>query len=469
MKELTYDVAIIGAGTAGLSAYKAVKRAGKNAVLIEADKYGTLCARVGCMPSKLLIHAANIAETIEHADIFGIRVPDGVVIDAPAVFGRVRKERDRFVNATVKQTEEIPSEFRLCGRAHFTDPDTLQVDCADGSVLVKAHAFVLGTGSTSRIPDEVQNVSDRLLISDDVFEFNEVPKTLAILGPGIIGLELGQALQRLGARVTFFSPFGDIGTATDPAIQKNIHEVFRKTLDFQLNCQKITTNPAPNNQVEIQWISENGDSHTQIFEKLLVTTGRIPNVSNLGLENTGIKLNKHGVPEFDHHTMRCGDSKIFIAGDMTGHLPVLHVAADEGNIAGTNAANFPDVQEFPRSTSLSIVFTEPQMATIGPRFKDLDPDDIEIGEVSYENQGRATMLAQNQGIVRLYGCRKTGRLLAAEMFAPGVEHTAHLMAWAVDGQNTVDELLERPFYHPVLEEGLRTALRRLSNQLNKNK
>lgn len=467
MKTHSYDVAIIGAGTAGLTAYKAVQRAGKNAVLIEADRYGTLCAREGCMPSKLLIHAASIAETIEKADIFGIRVPDGIVIDAPAVFGRVRKERDRFVNETVKQTEEIPKEFRLLGHARFTDPDTLQVQCADGDVLVKAGAFILATGSSSRIPDEVQNVSDRFLISDDVFEFNEVPKTLAILGPGIIGLELGQALQRLGSKVTFFSPFDDVGAISDPAVQKSVHEVFSKTMDFHLNCQKITTNPAPDDRVEIQWTSENGDSHTEVFEKLLVTTGRTPNVNNLGLENTGLKLSKHGVPEFDRLTMRCGDSNIFIAGDVTGHLPVLHVAADEGNIAGTNAARFPDVQEHERSTPLAIVFTEPQMAVIGPRFIDFDPNDIEIGEVSYENQGRATMLAQNQGIVRLYGCRKTGRLLGAEMFAPGVEHTAHLMAWAVQGKNTVDELLERPFYHPVLEEGLRTALRRLSNALKK--
>ncbi len=469
MKERSYDIVIIGAGTAGLSAYKAVKRAGKNAVLIEADKYGTMCARVGCMPSKLLIHAASVAETIADAEVFGIRVPDGIVIDAPAVFGRVRKERDRFVDAAVKQTEAIPEEFRLCGHARFTDADTLTVESADGDILVKANAFILATGSTSRIPDEVQNVSDRFLISDDVFEFNEIPKNLAILGPGIIGLELGQALQRLGSKVTFFSPFGEIGTVSDPAVQKSVHQVFSKTMDFHLNCQKITTNPAENNQVEIQWISENGDSHTEVFEKLLVTTGRTPNVKDLGLENTGLKLRKNGVPEFDSLTMRCGDSKIFITGDMTGELPVLHVAADEGTIAGDNAARFPDVQEHTRSTPLAIVFTEPQMATIGPRFKDLDQDDIEIGEVSYENQGRASILNQNQGIVRLYGCRKTGLLLGAEMFAPGVEHTAHLMAWAVQGKNTVDELLERPFYHPALEEGIRTALRQLSNNLKKKK
>ncbi len=469
MKKHFYDVAIIGAGTAGLTAYSAVKRAGKNAVLIEADQYGTLCARVGCMPSKLLIHAASVAETIGKADVFGIRVPDGVEIDAPAVFGRVRKERDRFVNATIRQTEEIPQEFRMFGHASFVDSDTLKVETADGDVIIKANAFVVATGSSSRIPEEVKNVADRFVLSDDVFEFNEIPKTLAILGPGIIGLELGQALQRLGSKVTFFSPFGEIGAVSDPVIQKNVREVFSKTMDFHLNCQKIETNPAPSNQVEMSWITENGESHTEVFEKLLVTTGRTPNVNNIGFEKAGLKLGRHGVPEFNNLTMRCGDSKIFIAGDVTNDLPLLHVAADDGTIAGTNAANFPDVQEHERSTPLALAFTEPQMAIVGPRFVDYDENDIEIGEVSYDNQGRATMLAQNQGVVRLYGCRKTGRFLGAEMFAPGVEHTSHLMAWAVQGQNTVDELLERPFYHPVLEEGIRTALRRLSNALKKKK
>lgn len=466
MRNYSFDVAIIGAGTAGLTAYNAATRAGKRAVLIEADKYGTLCAREGCMPSKLLIQAAFIAHSAMHADTFGISIPhDAIHIDPAAVFGRVRKERDRFVNGTVDQTERIPEEFRLKGYARFINPTTLSLEGADGPATVTARSFVLATGSSPRIPPEVQSVSDRLLVSDDIFELTHIPDSIAILGPGIIGLELGQALQRLGSEITFFSPFARIGMHADPEIQHSTRAYFGQSMTFHLNCLDFTPAPAGNNHVEIRWRDADGNAHQQTFEKLLVTTGRTPNVQNLGLETTGLKLDKNGVPVYDRTTMQCGDSPIFIAGDATSRYPLLHEAADEGTIAGTNAAIFPNVQPQSRNTSLAIAFTDPQLAIVGTRFADLEPGTFAIGEVSYENQGRATMLAQNHGLVRIYGCTRTRRLLGAEMFGPGVEHTSHLLAWAHQAQHTVDELLQRPYYHPVLEEGIRTALRRLSKNL----
>jgi dihydrolipoamide dehydrogenase len=186
-------------------------------------------------------------------------------------------------------------------------------------------------------------------------------------------------------------------------------------------------------------------------------------VDNLGLENAGVELDARGVPVFDPRTLRAGASAIFIAGDANNDLPVLHEAADEGRIAGENAARFPNVAPGHRRAPLGIVFTDPQIAIVGRGFASLGS--FETGEVSFEDQGRARVMLQNKGHLRVYADRATGRFLGAEMIGPDAEHIAHLLAWALQAGMTVAQMLEMPFYHPVVEEGLRTALRDLDAKL----
>jgi dihydrolipoamide dehydrogenase len=165
------------------------------------------------------------------------------------------------------------------------------------------------------------------------------------------------------------------------------------------------------------------------------------------------------VPEFDRETMQCGNTRIFIAGDANNDLPLLHEAADEGRIAGENAARFPAVQRGLRREPIAVVFSDPQMATVGRRFVDLAPGSFVTGKVSFEDQGRARVMLRNKGLLHVYAEKGSGRLLGCEMMGPDVEHLAHLLAWAMQCGMTVQRALEMPFYHPVVEEGLRTALR----------
>jgi dihydrolipoamide dehydrogenase len=163
--------------------------------------------------------------------------------------------------------------------------------------------------------------------------------------------------------------------------------------------------------------------------------------------------------------MQCGEAAVFLAGDVTGERALLHEAADEGRIAGYNAARFPDVIAHHRRVPLSVVFSDPNIAIVGARYADLDPDHVAVGEVSYTDQGRARVMGRNAGLVRIYALRESGLLVGAEMFGPRVEHTAHLLAWVIQQGLTVDRTLELPFYHPVIEEGIRTALRDLAARL----
>jgi len=455
------DVAVIGAGTAGLNARREVEKRGRSVLLIESGPYGTTCARVGCMPSKLLIAAADAAQGVASAGRFGLDVAAGWHVDGRAVMERVRRERDRFAGFVVEKTRALPGEQRLCGAARFVGSTALEVG---GHTRVEARAVVIAAGSSPWVPPPFDELDRHVLVNDDLFELGDLPESIAVIGTGIIGLELGQALSRLGVRVGFFNPEDDLGPFGDPEVLGKAREVLCEELDIRLGAEVVQAR-ADDEGVEIAWRDRRGGEGRERFAKVLAAAGRPPNLDALALENTGLVLDERGRPPWNARTTQCADAPIFIAGDASGHLPLLHEAADEGRIAGANAAGYPDVDEHVRRTPLAIVFTDPQMAVVGTGYADLDAEKIAIGEVSYDDQGRARVMGENRGLVRIYASRESCALIGAEMFGPRVEHMAHLLAWAVQQRLSVLQALQMPFYHPCVEEGLRTALRDLVEKL----
>ena len=455
------DVAIIGAGSAGLNARREVEKAGGQPLLIESGAYGTTCARVGCMPSKLLIAAAEVAHEIDGAHRFGIDVGDGVTVDGQRVMDRVRSERDRFAGFVVEDTEALPAEQRLLGPARFIGPSTLEVG---DHTRVEAKAVVIASGSTPVVPPPFDAIREQVMINDDVFDLTDLPESLAVIGTGIIGLELGQAMHRLGVRTAFFTPFDGLGPLTDPEIKAVVHDVLTQELDLRLKSEMLSATPEDGG-IRLKWRDADGQTHEELFERVLAAAGRRPNLGALNLESTGLELDERGRPDWDPRTTQCGDAPIFMAGDVSGHIPLLHEASDEGRIAGANSMLYPDVAAHVRRTELAVAFTDPQMGMVGLRHDQLDLDKVEIGEVSFANQGRSRVMGQNRGLLRVYGDRECCCIIGAEMFGPRVEHMAHLLAWMTQERITVQRALQMPYYHPVIEEGLRTALRDLAAKL----
>lgn len=459
MTVLHTDIAVIGAGTAGLAAYRAARAAGQRAVLIEGGPYGTTCARVGCMPSKLLIAAAEAAHEARHAAPFGVRV-GSVSVDGRAVMARVRAERDRFVGFVVNSVESIPAEDRLLGYARFIDNTTLQV----GDVQVQARRVVIATGSRPALSEAFRALGDRLVVNDDVFAWEDLPRRVAVFGPGVIGLELGQALARLGVEVRVFGARGGVGPLSDPAIRDYARQAFQQEFYLDPNA-KVQEMQREGDQVRIRYLGLDQQEHDEHFDYVLAATGRTPNVDQLGLENTTLARDARGVPLFDPLTLQCGDSPVFIAGDANHVLPLLHEAADEGKAAGENAARYPQLQPMARRAPIAVVFSDPQIAMVGLRHADLPAGQYVVGKVSFEDQGRSRVMLRNRGLMHVYAEQGSGRLLGAEWVGPRAEHIAHLLAWACQQQLTIGQMLDMPFYHPVVEEGLRTALRDAASQL----
>ncbi len=452
--ERSVDVAIIGAGTAGLAAYRAAKAVTSSVVLVEGGTYGTTCAKVGCMPSKLLIAAAEAAHDASAAGGFGIRA--SVEVDGRAVMDRVRRERDRFVDLVVQGVEKIPSEDKLTGWAHFVEPGKLLV----GGDPVAARAIVIATGSSPFVPPLLSNVTDRLVVNDDVFAWEGLPASVAVFGAGIIGLELGQALHRLGVRIRIFGKGGRLGMLTDPVVHASALRIFSAEIPMDLDA-RVRAVRQVDDAVVVEWQDAAGQLRVESFAYALAAAGRRPNLRGLDLERAGVTLDDRGLGAIDRTTLQAGGTNVFFAGDVNPEVPLLHEAADEGRIAGENAAHFPSVKSGARRSPLVIVFTDPQLAAAGERFSSVEKRGTTavVGEVNFEEQGRSRVLRKNRGILRVYADRVSGSFLGAEMAGPRAEHIGHLLAWAHQQGLTLAQMLAMPFYHPVVEEGLRTALR----------
>ena len=460
------DVAIVGTGTAGMGAYRTATAITDSVVLIEGSHYGTTCARVGCMPSKLLIAAAEAAHSASHTEPFGVHLEGQIRIDGVQVMDRVRKERDRFVGFVLESVEGFKSEHKIQGFARFEDPHTLIID---DHTKIQARSIVLAVGSTPDIPSIFSDLGDRVIINDDVFYWQDLPKSVGVFGPGVIGLELGQALHRLQVRTTIFGRGGRVGPITDPEIKEYSKKILNQELDLQY-AAILQSMRRTDKGVDVEFLDNEGNLRKEHYEYLLVTTGRRPNFDKLQINKAGLTLDKKGVPVFDSSTMQCGESHIFIAGDANDQLPLLHEASDEGRIAGANAARFPVIQEGHRRSPLNVVFCDPQIAIAGWSHAEILEQNFDYvtGKVSFENQGRSRVMLVNKGVMHVYAERKTGRFLGAEIFGPRAENLGHLLSWSHQQRLTIPQMLDMAFYHPVIEEGLRTALRDANSQLNKN-
>ena len=449
------DVAIIGAGTAGLSARREVVKHTSNYVVIEGGETGTICARVGCMPSKIFIEAANNFHKSFLLNQMGFKGSHDLRPHYPEIMKYVRKLRDRFVRSVVNSMEDWEECHLIREKATFLSQNELKV----GHDTIEADKIIIATGASPYIPDEWMHARDLLITTDEFFELEDLPKKMAVIGSGVIGLELGQALARLGIDVVMIGKGEALGGLTDPEIVSYARTKF--TDEFPFVNTGVSRLDMQNGKLIIITPEK-----TFEVDKALVAVGRRPNLHDLGLDKIGVDLNQEGAPKVSCRSHNIKGTSIYLAGDVSGVRPVLHEAADEGRIAGYNSVRDQD-ETFKRRLQLGITFTAPNIAIVGLSHKDLHTmkKDFVSGSVSFEGQGRAIIMHEEKGMLKVYGDRKTGKLLGAEIFCPDGEHIAHLLAWAMESDLTVYEALKKPFYHPVIEEGLRTALRDLSTKV----
>ncbi len=454
MKKRDVDVLVLGAGSAGLSAVKILRETTDNFLLVDRGPLGTTCSRVGCMPSKALIELANQYHSHVKLQQAGLWRGDGSLL-LPNILKEMRRLRNCFVGQILETIEGLGERF-LEGEAKFLDAHRVAVG---DSWEITAKKIVLATGSHPNIPKEWRSLGAKLVTTDDFFELEDWPNRIGVIGLGPLGIELGQAMARLGRKVFAYGLDPTIAGLKDPELTGIAADILRRDMSVHVGEEvKLKSHPKRDSV-----LIEHARHETEV-DLVLCAVGRTPNLEGLDIEKAGLRLDEKKKPRFDRSTMAAeGAPHIFLAGDFTAAHPILHEATDDGQIAGYNAAQ-KQAERFQRRTPLTICFTTPNIASVGEIPK---PEDKALcGTVYFKHQGRSVLKHENQGCLHLYAEPKDGRLLGAEMMATDGEHLAHVLSWAIASGLTAKEALSRPFYHPTVEESLRTALKKIEAARN---
>ena len=265
-------VAIIGAGSAGLSAFAEIRKATNDFIVVDDGPLGTMCARVGCMPSKALIQVANEYHRCRHLEGRGMHGGQKIRLDIPEALAYVRRLRDRFVGDVVLSTKRLGSHL-VRGRAVFAGPNLLRV----GKKEFFAKRVILATGSQPVVPEDSLALGSRVITSDTLFDLEDLPPRIGVIGLGPIGLEIGQALSRLGCDVIAFDRSRRVGTLTDPAVNSYACRNFTK--EFAIHFDSQVSLKARSTQIEVM-----AAGRAYARDLIFASLGRRPNLHAMGLE-----------------------------------------------------------------------------------------------------------------------------------------------------------------------------------------
>ncbi|MBW1988019.1 MAG: FAD-dependent oxidoreductase [Deltaproteobacteria bacterium] len=463
MREENLDVAVVGGGTAGLFALAQAARRAEKVALFEGGHEGTMCARAGCMPSKALIHAARCAREVRTPCVSGLPVGSPDSIDYAKVMAEVREKRDVLVSRTVVRTRQAFGEAIIRENARFVAPMVLEA----GETRYRCGGIVLSVGSLPVVPPGWRLVPEKVVTTEEFFNLPTLPRDILVVGMGPVGIELSMALAGLGLSVTCAEMGKTAAGISDPEILSSFVHVLQDTPNFRYHFRTKASLLDVGERVGVQLEDlEGGAQWNAGFDLVLLAVGRAPDFAGLDLPNAGIKLSQKGWPVVDEKTLACVGQKVFVAGDASGIRPFFHDAADQGRLAGRNAAKKGEPESLEEKTPLTIIFTEPNVAFVGLDWRDFDEAAHVAGEIDVRNSGRGLLENLNHGKVRLYVERAGQRLVGAALCAPSGEHLAHFLAQAVSSRLTVRDMLNLPFYHPTYEELVPQALLDAKKKLN---
>lgn len=365
--------------------------------------------------------------------------------------------RDTLAGGAARRTRDGAGDRLVMGTARFVAPGELEVS----GRRIHTRSVIVATGSRPVVPDFLQRLGDCLLTTDTLFARQRLPRSIGVVGAGAIGLEMAVALSRLGVRVVAADLKDVPGGISDPAVAERAIQRFREEFTLWLG-HSVEVLPGPSG-AELR-----SGEESELVEVVLAALGRQPNVESLNLAAAGATPDERGRFAADANSLQLPGTAIFLAGDVHPDRPLMHEAADEGSIAARGALALLDGNSLPpalRRTPLGIVFTDPDLCTVGVPFGQLVPQDTVIGTAEGSGNGRSRILHAESGLLRVYARRESGRLLGASMMTAHGEHLAHLLAWAMQRGETVHSLLEMPYYHPTVEELLQSALKDAARQI----
>jgi len=448
-----YDLVIIGGGSAGLVVASAAAQLKAKVALVERDRLGGDCLWVGCVPSKSFIHASRIAYEVKHADRFGIYCQNPKIEFAKAT-GHVQN-----VIATI-QPHDSPERFAglgvevIFGAGKFVDRHTFEVN---GRTL-KARAFVIATGSRPAVPAVPGLEAAGYLTNEQVFSLTERPDSLAVIGGGPIGCELGQAFHRLGSQVTIIASRDRLLPKEDPEAAEVVQQQFKSEgihILTQTRVEKVEV-------VEGKKYLWAGDEKI-VVDEILLAAGRQPNVESLNLEAAGVEVAKQGIRVNDK--LQTTNPRIYACGDVIGGYQFTHVAGYEASVVLKNALFFPlskaNYRVIPWAT-----FTDPELARVGlteQQAREQYGEDVYILKQDFAGVDRAQAEAATSGFAKII-TRGNGEILGAHLVGAAAGELIHEIVLAMSNRLKVSALTGMIHVYPTLAEVNSKAALQLTKQ-----
>ena len=442
-----FDVAILGAGSAGYAAARTATAAGLKTVVIEGGReVGGLCILRGCMPSKALLYAAEVLHLARNGKTWGLK-PGKIGFDFKKVMARKAAMIKDFASYRRKQLDSGKFKF-IRANASFTDEHTLKL--SNGRKLTARH-FVIGTGSIVSPPPLPSLEEVGYITSDHALSLTKLPKSLIVLGGGAIACELAQFFARFDVKVTQIQRSPHVLREFDDDAGAVINTVFRREgIDLFTGTKLLTARR--NGKRKVVEFEQNGKKLRAEADEILLALGRSPNTATLGLENAGVETENRRI--IANTQMQTSVPHIYAAGDCTGPHEIVHIAIQQAEIATHNIIK----PRQPRSTDYrlltSVVFTDPQVAIVGLTEKEATARGIPFLAASYpfNDHGKSLIMETLDGFVKLLANPKTGEILGGCCVGPVGGELIHEVNIAMAKRMTVHEFAATPHYHPTLAE-----------------
>ena len=458
----SYDYLVLGGGSAGFNAARVACDLGKRVAIVDGGQpLGGLCILRGCMPSKTLLYMAEMLHLARKGKTFGLKIPRASA-DMKAIHARKNKIIADFSGYREKQL--VSGRWDLFrSQARFVEAHTVELD---NGKRVSAEHILIATGSKISTPPIPGLSETPFWTSDDVLDLDFIPQSVIVLGGGIVACELAQFLRRIGSRVILIQRSRNILRDHSPAASEVVQQAFRdEGIDLHTNT-KIENISGNRHGVAVRF-SSRGKRLTKRAQYLFNALGREPDTTGLNLAAVKVKLNAKGRVGTNRF-QQTNIPHIYAAGDVSGPYDIVHLAIAQGELAARHAFGVKGVKPVDDRLLLNVVFTDPQLATIGLLENRLRDEGTAFLSASYpfNDHGKSILMDANYGYVKVIAEPKRGRILGAEIVGKDAGELIHCFSGPLAMRATVFDLLKAPWYHPTLAEIVTYPLEEIADKIS---
>ena len=447
--DISADVVVLGAGPGGYTAAFRASDLGKNVVLVERyDTLGGVCLNVGCIPSKALLHLAEVMTEVRTLGAHGVEFGEPTLD-----LDKIRAFKDSVVTKLTGGLSGLAKRRKVTvvqGKGSFAGPNLITVDGPDGTKTIAFHNAIIAAGSSAVAIPTFPNDDPRLMDSTDALALDEIPGRMLVVGGGIIGLELASVFSALGTKITVVELLDQLMTGADPDLVKPFQKIVSSRYENIFTGTKVNSIEAKKKGLVVAFEGKDAPA-TDVFDRVLVAVGRKPNGNEVAAENAGVHVDERGFIPVDNQ-LRTNVPHIFAIGDIVGPPMLAHKATHEGK----TAAEVMDGQNvvFEPATIPSVAYTDPEVAWMGLTELEAKKQNIEIRKASFPwaASGRALGIGRSEGVTKLLLDPESGRVLGAGIVGPHAGDLIAELVLALELGADAEDLALTIHAHPTLSE-----------------